>query len=144
VSDTWSGVWIAEDIALITDGVRSGSWVDTSLGVVSAGLDGLALATDPLAVIDPSGRISAVPSPSPFRISRSKLRLVSISRLTTAPAACSSRTVVGVSHRRHCPPAGEGPPTGAADAASTRARNFEPPIACRPTRADAKTGLIGG
>ncbi|MEV6494316.1 hypothetical protein AB0M20_37710 [Actinoplanes sp. NPDC051633] len=43
----WAGVWIAEDIELIASGVRSGSWVDTSLGAVSAGLDGLALISDP-------------------------------------------------------------------------------------------------
>ena len=43
----WAGVWIAEDIELIVAGVRSGSWVDGTLGVVSAGLDGLALVSDP-------------------------------------------------------------------------------------------------
>jgi hypothetical protein len=41
-------VWIAEDIELIAHGVRSGSWVDGSLGVVSAGLDGLAFVSDPV------------------------------------------------------------------------------------------------
>jgi hypothetical protein len=45
--DAWSGVWIAEDIELITQGVRNGSWVDGSLGVVGAGLDALALISDP-------------------------------------------------------------------------------------------------
>ena len=43
----WAGVWIAEDIELIAAGIRSDSWVDKSLGVVSAGLDGLALISDP-------------------------------------------------------------------------------------------------
>jgi hypothetical protein len=43
----WSGVWVAEDIELVGQGVRDGNWVDGSLGVVSAGLDGLALVSDP-------------------------------------------------------------------------------------------------
>ena len=47
----WSGVWIAEDIEQIGHGVRSGSWVDGSLGVVSAGLDGLALVSDPIGTL---------------------------------------------------------------------------------------------
>jgi hypothetical protein len=42
----WAGVWIAEDIELIAQGVRGGSWVDGTLGVVGAGLDGLALVSD--------------------------------------------------------------------------------------------------
>jgi uncharacterized protein DUF6883 len=47
----WSGVWIAEDIDLIGQGVRSGRWVDGSLGVVGAGLDGLALVSDPVGAL---------------------------------------------------------------------------------------------
>src|SRR5690349_24657684 len=47
----WSGVWIAEDIEQIGQGVRSGSWVDASLGVAGAGLDGLALVSDPLGTL---------------------------------------------------------------------------------------------
>jgi hypothetical protein len=47
----WSGVWIAEDIEQIGHGVRSGSWVDGSLGLVSAGLDGLALVSDPIGTL---------------------------------------------------------------------------------------------
>lgn len=43
----WAGVWIAEDIELIAQGVENGSWIDGTLGVVGAGLDGLALASDP-------------------------------------------------------------------------------------------------
>jgi hypothetical protein len=43
----WAGVWIAEDIEQIVHGVQSGSWVDGTLGVVGAGLDGLALISDP-------------------------------------------------------------------------------------------------
>jgi hypothetical protein len=46
--DAWTGVWIAEDIALLRQGVAGGSWIDTSLGGLSAGLDSLALASDPL------------------------------------------------------------------------------------------------
>jgi len=45
--DPWAGVWIAEDIELIAHGVASGSWVDLTLGGVSAGLDVLALVVDP-------------------------------------------------------------------------------------------------
>ena len=47
----WAGVWIAEDIELIIHGVQSGSWVDGTLGVVSAGLDGLALVSDPVGAL---------------------------------------------------------------------------------------------
>ena len=43
----WAGVWIAEDIEQIVLGVQSGSWIDGTLGVVGAGLDGLALVSDP-------------------------------------------------------------------------------------------------
>ena len=50
-ASAWSGVWIAEDIELIGQGVRSRSWVDGSLGVVSAGLDGLALVSDPVGAL---------------------------------------------------------------------------------------------
>jgi hypothetical protein len=50
-ADPWAGVWIVEDIELIRQGVRNGSWIDTSLGVLSGGLDGLALASDPVGVL---------------------------------------------------------------------------------------------
>lgn len=46
--DPWAGVWIAEDIELIIQGVKHGSWVDGTLGVVGAALDGLALISDPV------------------------------------------------------------------------------------------------
>jgi uncharacterized protein YukE len=46
-SDFWAGIWIAEDIELIVQGVRSGNWVDTSIGSLSAALDGLAFVADP-------------------------------------------------------------------------------------------------
>jgi hypothetical protein len=49
--DPWAGVWIAEDIELINQGVENGSWVDGTLGVVGASLDGLALMTDPVGVL---------------------------------------------------------------------------------------------
>jgi hypothetical protein len=39
----WAGIWIAEDIELISQRVRSNSWVDGALGVV--GLDALDLTT---------------------------------------------------------------------------------------------------
>jgi hypothetical protein len=47
----WSGVWIAEDIELIAQGVENGSWIDGTLGVVGAGLDGLALVSDPVGAL---------------------------------------------------------------------------------------------
>ncbi|GLY98419.1 hypothetical protein [Actinoplanes sp. NBRC 103695] len=43
----WAGIWIAEDIEQIVLAVRNGSWIDGTLGVVGAGLDGLALVSDP-------------------------------------------------------------------------------------------------
>nr|WP_240948327.1 hypothetical protein [Planosporangium mesophilum] len=49
--DAWSGVWIAEDIELIAQGVKNGSWIDTSLGVVGAGLDALAIVSDPIGAL---------------------------------------------------------------------------------------------
>jgi hypothetical protein len=49
--DAWAGVWIAEDIELIGQGVKNGSWIDTSLGVVGAGLDALAIVSDPVGVL---------------------------------------------------------------------------------------------
>ncbi|MEV1076080.1 WXG100 family type VII secretion target [Micromonospora parva] len=47
----WAGVWICEDIDLIAQGIRDGSWIDGSLGVVSAGLDALALVSDPVGAL---------------------------------------------------------------------------------------------
>ena len=43
----WAGIWIAEDIELIAQEVQNGSWIDGTLGVVGAGLDSLALVSDP-------------------------------------------------------------------------------------------------
>jgi hypothetical protein len=45
--DAWAGVWIAEDIQLIQQGVKNGSWIDATLGTVGASLDALALVVDP-------------------------------------------------------------------------------------------------
>jgi hypothetical protein len=50
-ADPWAGIWIAEDIELIAQGVRHGSWIDGGLGVVGAGLDALALVSDPIGVL---------------------------------------------------------------------------------------------
>ncbi|MDG4810585.1 WXG100 family type VII secretion target [Micromonospora sp. WMMD1120] len=47
----WAGAWICEDIELIAQGLRGGSWIDGSLGVVSAGLDALALVSDPVGAL---------------------------------------------------------------------------------------------
>ncbi|MEV0005374.1 WXG100 family type VII secretion target [Micromonospora sp. NPDC050980] len=47
----WAGIWICEDIELIAHGVRTGSWIDGSLGVVSAGLDALAIVSDPVSAL---------------------------------------------------------------------------------------------
>src|SRR5262245_57573591 len=49
--DAWSGVWIVEDIELIAQGVKNGSWIDGTLGVVGATLDGLALISDPVGAL---------------------------------------------------------------------------------------------
>jgi contact-dependent growth inhibition (CDI) system CdiA-like toxin len=49
--DPWAGVWIAEDIETILAGVRGGSWIETSLGAVSAGLDALAFVSDPVGAL---------------------------------------------------------------------------------------------
>jgi uncharacterized protein YukE len=50
-ADAWAGVWIAEDIELITQGVQNGSWIDLGLGVVGAGLDALAFVSDPVGAL---------------------------------------------------------------------------------------------
>ncbi|WP_330437878.1 WXG100 family type VII secretion target [Micromonospora sp. NBC_00821] len=47
----WAGIWICEDIELIAQGISNGSWIDGSLGVVSAGLDALALVSDPVGAL---------------------------------------------------------------------------------------------
>jgi len=47
-TDPWTGVWIAEDIETILAGVKNGSWIDVTLGAVSAGLDALAFISDPI------------------------------------------------------------------------------------------------
>ncbi|UQU64319.1 hypothetical protein COUCH_36080 [Couchioplanes caeruleus] len=47
-TDPWAGIWIAEDLETILSGVKSGSWIDATLGAVSAGLDALAFVSDPI------------------------------------------------------------------------------------------------
>jgi uncharacterized protein YukE len=46
--DPWSGVWIAQDIETLRDAVKNGSWIEGTLGAVSAGLDALAFVSDPI------------------------------------------------------------------------------------------------
>ena len=46
--DPWSGVWIAQDIQTLRDAVKNGSWIEGTLGAVSAGLDALAFVSDPI------------------------------------------------------------------------------------------------
>lgn len=46
--DPWAGIWLAEDIETILAGVKGGSWIDTAIGDVSAGLDALAFVSDPI------------------------------------------------------------------------------------------------
>jgi hypothetical protein len=49
--DPWAGVWLAEDVEAIHQGVASGSWIDSTLGGVGAGLDTLAAVSDPLGTL---------------------------------------------------------------------------------------------
>jgi uncharacterized protein YukE len=49
--DFWAGVWIVEDIQLIQQGVKEGSWIDATLGVVGASLDALAFVSDPVGAL---------------------------------------------------------------------------------------------
>lgn len=46
-----AGVWLAEDVELIAQGVRNGSWIDGTLGTAGAGLDTLALVSDPVGTL---------------------------------------------------------------------------------------------
>lgn len=65
-ANPWAGVWIAEDIELIAQGLSSQSWVDTSLGVVSLTLDGLALSSDPVGVLLQYGAAWAIEHIAPL------------------------------------------------------------------------------
>ena len=48
-STTWStGLWMVEDFRQLKDDIESGSWVDATIGGLSAGLDMLSVAVDPL------------------------------------------------------------------------------------------------
>jgi uncharacterized protein YukE len=49
--DPWSWVWIAQDIETLCDGVKNGSWIEGTLGAVSAGLDALAVISDPVGAL---------------------------------------------------------------------------------------------
>jgi uncharacterized protein YukE len=49
--DAQAGVRLAEDIELIKQGIDNKSWMDGTLGVVGAGLDALALISDPVGVL---------------------------------------------------------------------------------------------
>jgi hypothetical protein len=49
--DVWAGIWLAEDIEAIRQGVTTRSWVDATLGGVGAGLDALATLSDPLGAL---------------------------------------------------------------------------------------------
>lgn len=49
--DPWSGVWIAQDIETLCAGIRNGSWIEGTLGAVSAGLDALAFISDPIGAL---------------------------------------------------------------------------------------------
>jgi uncharacterized protein YukE len=49
--DPWAGVWIAEDIETIYRGEKDGSWIEGTLGAVSAGLDALAFVSDPVGAL---------------------------------------------------------------------------------------------
>jgi hypothetical protein len=49
--DPWAGIWLAEDVEAIRQGVTSGSWIDFTLGGVGAGLDTLAAVSDPLGTL---------------------------------------------------------------------------------------------
>lgn len=50
-TDPWAGVWIAQDVESIYRGVKDGSWIEGSLGAVSAGLDALAFVSDPIGAL---------------------------------------------------------------------------------------------
>jgi hypothetical protein len=50
-ADAWAGVWIAEEVELILQGVRDGSWIDGTLGATGASLDALALISDPVGAL---------------------------------------------------------------------------------------------
>lgn len=51
-STTWSsGLWLVEDAQGLIQSIQSGSWVDGSIGAISAGLDLLSVAMDPLGAL---------------------------------------------------------------------------------------------
>ncbi|WP_320065018.1 hypothetical protein [Micromonospora sp. RTGN7] len=44
----WTGIGLAEDVDLLVEAFRGGSWIDGAIGGFAAGLDTLALVVDPL------------------------------------------------------------------------------------------------
>lgn len=50
-TNAWSGFYLAEDIQLLHRGVKSGSWVDLTLGGIGTTLDALSVVTDPLGTL---------------------------------------------------------------------------------------------
>ncbi len=54
-SDAWAGIWLAEDVEAIRQGIASRSWVDSTLGGVGASLDALATMSDPAGALMQSG-----------------------------------------------------------------------------------------
>ncbi|WP_405094629.1 hypothetical protein [Micromonospora sp. NBC_01412] len=44
----WSGIGLAEDVDLLVEAFRSGSWIDGTIGGFATGLDTLAVVVDPL------------------------------------------------------------------------------------------------
>jgi hypothetical protein len=48
---TWTGVWLAEDIQTLVDGIGSGSWIDGAIGGFGSTLDTLGLISDPLGTV---------------------------------------------------------------------------------------------
>ncbi len=49
--DAYAGVWAAEDLELLTQGIAGHDWVDAGLGGLGAGLDALGFGADPLGTL---------------------------------------------------------------------------------------------
>jgi hypothetical protein len=50
-TNAWTGVWLAEDVQTLIDGVSSGSWIDSTIGGIGTSLDTLAVVVDPLGTL---------------------------------------------------------------------------------------------
>jgi uncharacterized protein YukE len=46
-----TGIWIVEDAQSLIDSIKSGSWVDATIGAITTGLDALSTAMDPLGAL---------------------------------------------------------------------------------------------